>query len=407
MAHNESFMQLTPPEQRQLERIVEQFEKAWGRGENPAIESHLPADPSLRRAVVVELAHSDLEFRRNGGQVIVPSEYLSRFPELGTDPEFMRSLLSQQQVLHAGEDDSKRVTAAPGTRTATWSSFMPGKDLGSYTILEIIGAGGAGIVFKAEHRRMKRIVAIKMLRPSAMERPEMVKRFHREVETMAKLAHPNIVVAHDADEIDGGHILVMEYVDGVDLHRQVQQHGPLSVEKAVNAVLQAAAGLEYAHRQGIIHRDIKPANLLLDKQGTVKILDMGLARLQKMMNSAEPVEEVSALTDLGTVIGTVDFMAPEQVVDSSQVGITSDVYSLGATLYYLLTGKPPYSGATPMMRIIAHRQAPIPSLRAVRPDVPPQIDTILQRMLAKKKEARYQSMAKLIGELVHWPSMVP
>jgi len=324
-------------------------------------------------------------------------------------PAFAEELMERLKNLPdsaTGPLDSKRGSAAPGSRTATWSSVMPGKDVGNYTILEMIGAGGTGIVFKAQHRRMKRVVAIKMLRPSAMERPESVRRFRREVETAAKLAHPNIVVAHDADEVDGNHFLVMEYVDGIDLYRHIKQHGPLSVEQAVKVVLQTAAGLEYAHRQGIIHRDIKPANLLLDKQGTVKILDLGLVRLQNVMNSLDHLEEISALTELGSVIGTVDFMAPEQTVDSRQVDVTSDVYSLGATLFYLLAGKPPYRGSTPMMRIIAHRQAPVPSLRAERPDVPPQIDAIMQRMLAKKKEDRYPSMAKLIGELVHWPTML-
>ena len=151
--------------------------------------------------------------------------------------------------------------------------------LGNYTILDKIGAGGMGQVFKAEHRRMKRVVAIKMLPPAVTKNAVATARFQREVEAAAKLLHPNIVAAFDADEANGAHFLVMEYVEGKDLSAHVKKNGPFSVDKAVNYILQAAKGLEFAHAEGVIHRDIKPANLLLDKKGVVKILDMGLARI--------------------------------------------------------------------------------------------------------------------------------
>ncbi len=399
MEHPESRAQLTSHQYRNLERIVERFEEAWFAGERPSIEAHLPTDPLLRRAVVIELAHIDLEFRRKAGLAPVPAEYVSRFPDLKSDKAFAPDLLKSSNRGPEAAALSETASTEAGTKTATWSSFLPGKELGNYTVLEMIGIGGMGIVFKAQHRRMKRIVAIKMLRPSALEFPGAVKRFHREVETVAKLAHPNIVVAHDADEFDGNHFLVMEFVEGVDLHRHVRQHGPLPVGEAVNAVLQTATGLDYAHRHGIIHRDVKPANLLLDQKGIIKILDLGLARLQSRLNALSPGEEPSALTDLGMTVGTMEFMAPEQAVDSSQADVTSDVYSLGATLYYLLIGKPPFGGATGMMQMFAHRESPIPSLRAGRTDVPPGIDLIFQRMLAKRKADRYPSMAELIGDL--------
>jgi serine/threonine-protein kinase len=167
-------------------------------------------------------------------------------------------------------------------------------------------------------------------------------------------------------------------------------------------VLQAARGLEHAHSQGIIHRDIKPANLLLDANGTVKILDMGLARIQEASNPVAPDADTAPLTQTGSQMGTVDFMSPEQAVDSRLADHTADVYSLGITLYFLITAQPASGGETPMARILAHREAPLPSLRAARPQVPPQIDAIFQRMAAKKKEARYQSMTDVIRDLGNW-----
>jgi serine/threonine-protein kinase len=277
-----------------------------------------------------------------------------------------------------------------------------GLTLGNYVILDKIGAGGMGQVFKAEHRRMKRLVAVKVLPKKALANPEVFKRFQREVEAAAKLTHPNIVAAFDADEFEGIHFLVMEFVDGIDLARDVKQNGPMPIEKSLDCVLQAARGLEHAHARGIIHRDIKPANLLLDKQNGIKILDMGLARIQVDGQSPSPVANESSLTQVGNIMGTVDFMSPEQALDSRSANHLSDIYSLGATWHFLLTGQPMYDGDTLMARILAHREAPVPSLRARRKDVPPQVDAIFQRMVAKKLEQRYQSVADLIRDLSDW-----
>ncbi|MFN0056242.1 MAG: serine/threonine protein kinase [Planctomycetales bacterium] len=285
---------------------------------------------------------------------------------------------------------------------ALYQGKPQGLTLGNYVLLDKIGAGGMGMVFKAEHRRMKRMVAVKVLSPAALKDPDTVKRFHREVEAVAKLSHPNIVAAHDADEFNGIHFLVMEYVEGSDLAQHVKKSGPLPVDKGLDFVTQAARGLEHAHQQGIIHRDIKPANLLLDRAGVVKILDMGLARMQEVASSAKTTAQVAALTQTGSLMGTIDFMSPEQAVDSRLADAISDVYSLGATLYFLLQGKALYEGETIMSRVLAHRESPIPSLAAGRSDVPPQIDAIFQRMVAKKKEARYPTMTALLHDLTHW-----
>jgi serine/threonine-protein kinase len=289
---------------------------------------------------------------------------------------------------------------------ALYEGKARGLVLGNYVLLDRIGTGGMGMVFKAEHRRMKRLVAVKVLHQAAMNDPNIVKRFRREVEAAAKLKHPNIVAAYDADEFNGTHFLVMEFVEGIDLAKLVKEQGPLPVEKALDYILQVARGLEHAHAQGIVHRDIKPGNLLLDKQNVVKILDMGLARFQEATKPALPIDEEAALTGMGSLMGTVDFMSPEQAIDSRQADHLSDLYSLAGTLHFLLTGRPMFDGKTVMARIMAHRESPVPSLRAARKDVPPQVDMIFQRLAAKKKEARYQSATELIRDLANWRGVV-
>lgn len=269
--------------------------------------------------------------------------------------------------------------------------------MGNYVVLERLGTGGMGQVFKAQHRRMERIVAIKILPPETTRSEEAVKRFHREVKAAARLVHPNIVTAYDADEARGVHFLVMEHVDGENLSALVKRSGPMPVQQALACAHQAAKGLEYAHGEGVIHRDIKPSNLLLDKRGTIKILDMGLARIEETMDAdALPAEE---LTQAGYVMGSVDYMSPEQGFDLRTTDHRSDIYSLGATFYYLLTGQAMYKSNTMVKRILAHRDQPIPSLRAARADVPEGLDAVFQWMVAKRPEDRPQSMTDVIARL--------
>jgi CheY-like chemotaxis protein len=268
--------------------------------------------------------------------------------------------------------------------------------IGNYDILDRLGAGGMGTVFKARHRRMKRVVALKVLSAELCKNESFVRRFQREVETIARLGHPNVVMAYDADEAEVGHFLVMEFVSGRDLSSLVAKNGPMSPALAVDCVIQAARGLAYAHGQGVIHRDIKPANLLRDDAGVVKVTDMGLARL----NGGEPESSaVRGLTQTGWVLGTADYMAPEQAVDSTTVDGRADVYSLGATLYFLLTGEPPYNGKSSMAILLKHRDDPIPALRVKRPDVPPELEAVFRKMMAKEPEDRYQSMDEVIAAL--------
>jgi serine/threonine protein kinase/DNA-binding response OmpR family regulator len=265
--------------------------------------------------------------------------------------------------------------------------------IGNYVVLQKLGTGGTGTVYKAMHRKMKRIVALKVLARNLCKDKSFVQRFQREIETLAQLSHPNIVMAYDADEAKVGHYLVMEFVPGEDLASVVQKHGPMGVAEAVGCILQAARGLAYVHARKMIHRDMKPANLLRDADGVVKVTDLGLARTGRgaLVNNS--------LTQAGGVLGTVDYMPPEQALDSTNLDQRCDIYSLGATLYFLLIGGPPYPGQTMMDTLLKHREAPIPSLIAARPDVPPALDELFQRMMAKTVEERVQWMGDVVCSL--------
>ncbi len=264
--------------------------------------------------------------------------------------------------------------------------------LGPYLLLERLGEGGMGAVFKARHQIMDRIVALKLIRKDRLADPEAVRRFHREIRAAAQLTHPNIVTAHDADQAGDTHFLVMEYVEGTDLRKLVKQRGPLPVAEACEYVRQAALGLQHAHERGLVHRDIKPANLLLTAQNpTVKILDMGLARLHQAGE-----QTAGDLTKEGAVMGTPDYMAPEQARESHTVDIRADLYSLGCTLFYLLTGQPPFPGGTLGQKICKHQLEPPPALEERRPGLPPALGALLRRLLAKKPEERYQTPAEVV-----------
>ena len=202
-------------------------------------------------------------------------------------------------------------------------------------------------------------------------------------------------MAYDADEAEAGHFLVMEFVDGQDLASMVQKQGPLSVPAAVNCLLQAARGLEYAHSQGLIHRDVKPANLLCDAAGTVKITDLGLARFA----SAGGSEAAGSITQAGSILGTVDYMPPEQAIDATEIDHRADIYSLGATLHFLLLNRPPYQGESLVAIMFKHKLDPIPSLKALRPDVPDALEETYFRMMAKDPAERIQTMAEVVHAL--------
>lgn len=273
---------------------------------------------------------------------------------------------------------------------------------GKYIILDKIGQGGMGMVFRAKSRQLDRVVALKVLPPSMVLKGNALQRFQREVEAAARLNHPNIVATFDAGEDKGVHFMVMEFVDGRDLSKLVKGQGPVTPIQAAACMIHTARGLAHAHQSGIIHRDIKPGNLLLTKApgaqggGLVKILDMGLARFEEGNNAPGSANE---LTQTGTVVGTCDYMSPEQAMNSRNADQRSDIYSVGCTLFYLATGKVMFAGETAMEKLLAHREQPIPSLRALRSDVPKKLDAVYQRMVAKKADDRFPTMSAALAEL--------
>ncbi len=262
--------------------------------------------------------------------------------------------------------------------------------LGPYVLLERIGEGGMGQVYKAYHRVLKSVRAIKIIRPDCLTSKLAIERFYREIQAVSRLNHPNIVMAHDAGQHDDTHYFVMEYAPGKDLGRIVKERGRLPVGEATEYIRQAALGLQHAYERGLVHRDIKPSNLLVSSEdGKVKILDMGLARLRE--TTVSPGDGNEPLTPTGAVMGTPDFMAPEQAEDSRRVDIRADIYSLGCTLYQLLTAQLPFAGGSLVEKLIRHRMDHPTPINQYRPDVPTELMAIVDRMMAKDPADRYQT----------------
>jgi serine/threonine protein kinase len=269
-----------------------------------------------------------------------------------------------------------------------------------YRVLEVLGAGGMGVVYKAVHRLMDRVVALKVIHRHLTDRPGLTERFRREVRAAARLSHPNIVTAYDADQVGDTHFLVMEYVAGTSLDKEVERQGPLPIAQACDLARQAALGLQHAHERGMVHRDLKPQNLLLTPTGQVKILDFGLAHVLDEQGPGTPLPS-------GVVVGTPDYLAPEQARDSAHVDIRADLYSLGCTLYHLLVGHPPFPNGTPLQKLMAHQQCSPPAVTAARPDVPAALAALVNRLLAKDPSARPPAPAAVAADLARFVDPMP
>lgn len=268
--------------------------------------------------------------------------------------------------------------------------------LGKYKLLGQIGKGGMSSVYLAEHELMKRRVAIKVLPQNRVGDASYLERFRLEARAVAKLDDPNIVRAYDIDNEGNIHYIVMEYVDGQDLHQIVSQQGPLDYDVAADYITQVAKALQHAHQMGLVHRDIKPANCLVDRHETVKLLDLGLAKLTE--------DDQSSLTMANeeNVLGTADYLAPEQALNSHGADSRSDIYSLGCTLYFLLTGRPPFPEGSISERLLKHQTTNPESIFKARPDAPPSLVDICERMMAKKPDERFQSASELAEHLTEW-----
>jgi len=262
---------------------------------------------------------------------------------------------------------------------------------GDYSLLEQIGESSSGLVFKAQHQVLGRIVALKILSAEATQSSERLERFRRKVRILAGISHPNLLTVYDAGERNGAQFMAMEYVDGTDLRSLCKHYGELPIEHVVAYIKQAASGLGRLHAGGIHHRNVKPSNLLLDRQGVLKVIGLGTARVDS--------GNEHQLTLAGKAMGTYDYMAPEQAIDARNADHRSDVYSLGCTMFRLLTGQVPYPYSSPIKKVQAHSHAPVPSVRKLRPDTPATLDEVVQKMMAKLPEDRFQSMRDIVATL--------
>jgi serine/threonine protein kinase/peroxiredoxin len=320
---------------------------------------------SLRKSSLVETSKLD--------------EVLSQFSGSTDDSQALSEFLVKKELLT--EFQAK----------ALLNGRHKGLRIGPYNILSKLGQGGMGIVYLAEHQKMHRKVALKVLPEDRIKDKLALERFYREARSVAELDHPNIVKAHDVNEDQGIHYLVMEYINGATLLRYVEKKGVMQWKMALNIMVQVCKGLQHAHEKGLVHRDIKPANLLIDKSGVVKILDLGLARSLEKKNDNLTAD----LSNGKDIQGSIDYVSPEQAF-GKQVDIRGDLYSLGATIYTVITGKPIVDGS-PASKLLQHQMNMPKPLHLVNKEIPEAFATIIQTMLEKQPEDRYRTPADVIN----------
>ena len=387
--------------------------RAFARAREPIVQHRKSpnASPSLERLIAAARHQVHQPLRDDPGQathIETPAsvdDLLGRFEQFGLfdDRQLADIRRSTEDTQSSASNcldrlvDEGKLTRWQAQRVLDRQECAIPLVLGEYVLLDKIGQGGMGVVYKAHHKRLRNQVALKVLPPGAKHREGALQRFHREIATAGQLSHPNVVSAFYAGTAAGVEYLVMEYVAGSDLTALVRGGGTLAVGEALECILQAARGLEYAHSREIVHRDVKPSNLLLDESGTLKVLDLGLARwLLAVADDSTP--DNTDLTATDAVMGTVDYMAPEQAENPRSTDHRADIYSLGCTLYFLLTGRPPYRGDSSTATLIAHREQPIPDLPEQFAGESRLID-MFRRMLAKKPCDRHQSMRDVITDV--------
>ena len=374
-----AFESLSTDDMLRVNLFCDGFERRWRQGV-PSIPSFLDEmdahkSSSYFAVLCLELIAIDIQHRYRLGHECSISFYTSLFRSV--DEHDIARIYNDVVVSKAKIDDC--------------GPLQIDQQIGDYVVKERIGTGGMGAVYRAEHRLMGRQVAIKILSGRTSNDSNSQRRFLREVRALAKLSHPNIIAAFDA-RIEGDLLyLVTEWGQGENLAQRVARSGPLENRLALELVLQAARGLHYAHTQGIVHRDVKPSNLLLDQQGVLKVLDLGLARL--MLDNEEASSE--ALTQSMHLLGTVAYMAPEQARSPLSSNQRSDIYSLGCTLFFLLTGKPPYSGATNVDVLFSHARDPVPNRIDTCKTANMETARLLQSMLAKEPSLRPEDMREV------------
>ncbi|WP_425616926.1 SUMF1/EgtB/PvdO family nonheme iron enzyme [Anatilimnocola sp. NA78] len=428
---NPAYRSLTDQQLSEIDEFCDRFDQELVTGASPRIESFLAEAPEVAQdGLLVELLAMELEYRIRQSEAPRPDDYILRFPQQGgviagvfsgsKRNQFCddRTNLSESQTAPSAEVATQSALSHPPEltnteQTATGETLSTGPlstvmdvggQIGPYKLLAKLGEGGMGAVYQARHTKLGKLVALKILPQHLLTRFDALSRFEREMLAVGSLQHPNIIQALDAGEITGMHYLSMEYVEGQDLQQFIQTKGTMSVDNACQAIRQAAQGLAAAHQLGLVHRDIKPSNLFVSKQtGQIKILDMGLALLAQE-------ETPAALTTTGQCFGTPDYMAPEQWNDSHTCDARSDLYSLGCTLYFLLTGRPPYHSYTHRSaanKMKGHMLDAIPDLALARPDVPAEVVAIYLKLMAKTPSDRFASADELATALSPWGKALP
>jgi serine/threonine protein kinase/Flp pilus assembly protein TadD len=383
-----------------VNRLCQQFELALKEGRQECIEDFLTTCAEEERTLLLrELMALELEYAIRSREHVDRDTYLKRFP--GREAIVELVFRESERVIPPHDPNS------PGGRTAPYDVQRDGQPDPSdeqtipavlsshprYRIIRLLGRGGMGVVFLAEHKVMERLEAIKVVRQDLVSNPQLDNRFRQEVKAAARLSHPNVVAAYDADTIGDCHFLAMEYVPGIDLAALVERDGPLSVECACGYICQAAAGLQHAHEHNMVHRDIKPQNLMLAENGCVKVLDFGLAQMRAEAGPAGPT------TCSGIFLGSFDYMAPEQADNPAAADIRADIYSLGCTLYFLLTGRPPFPTGNWYQKLKDHVEKTPPEVFSIRQDAPQELSAIVLRMMAKAPQDRFQTPQDVVSAL--------
>lgn len=412
-------------ESRVIERAVAEFEDAWLDGRPPSLDGFLETVPGAHRTRVLrEVVHIDFERRLRAGESLRAEHYLERYPQMVRGRDDLLALVQWEYRLRKvhepelGFDEYRARFPDLGPELLLWlaracceaatvtapdvpPALVTDGAVPGYDVLAELGRGGMGVVYKARHAVSRAVVALKVIRGDLLAHPAARRRFAREIQASMRLDHPHIVRVYDGAQAGDSCYLAMEYLEGRTLQQVVEQHGRRAVWEACELVRQAALGLDHAHACGLVHRDVKPSNLLVtvpagtEGAGALKILDLGLVRI----DGPDVDARLSTLTQPGVLMGTIDFIAPEQALNPHQADSRADLYSLGCTFYYLLLARVPFPVGSMIEKLDKHRWVAPRAVDRLRTEVPRVVAAVVDKLLAKEPADRYQTAAEVAAAL--------